>query len=267
MAAKFGVYVHGVDLSVNMVTTALERTLATHNGQKVAPPHTLPARHFCGRKQTPGPVRSLLYIVLPSRCLHIQMHCHFAVSSFSQMQMGHFECTPCCHTKAKCILCRGTFLKVKGEAGSEGQGLIQPRAAVDVPWLLMWRHRCLLRSPTSRPARWPRSHTMWCTAATPFSTSMTSRPSSSGAASCPCSSPAAWLCRLCPDIIVVSSRTVPHQWAKYSLLALMPKAAHLLLLACLSSTEASQHQQGSCIMITSLERDSILRRVSYLPAI
>lgn len=35
MAAKFGVFVHGVDLSVNMVTTALERTVASVNGQKV----------------------------------------------------------------------------------------------------------------------------------------------------------------------------------------------------------------------------------------
>lgn len=35
MAAKFGVFVHGVDLSVNMVTTALERTVASINGQKV----------------------------------------------------------------------------------------------------------------------------------------------------------------------------------------------------------------------------------------
>ena len=35
MAAKFGAFVHGVDLSVNMVTTALERTVASVNGQKV----------------------------------------------------------------------------------------------------------------------------------------------------------------------------------------------------------------------------------------
>ncbi|CAL8468305.1 g7845 [Coccomyxa elongata] len=36
MAAKFGAFVHGVDLSVNMVTTALERTVASVNGQKVS---------------------------------------------------------------------------------------------------------------------------------------------------------------------------------------------------------------------------------------
>ncbi len=35
MAAKFGAFVHGVDLSVNMVTTALERTVSSVNGQKV----------------------------------------------------------------------------------------------------------------------------------------------------------------------------------------------------------------------------------------
>lgn len=36
MAAKYGAYVHGVDLSVNMVTTALERAHFAHNGFKVA---------------------------------------------------------------------------------------------------------------------------------------------------------------------------------------------------------------------------------------
>jgi cyclopropane fatty-acyl-phospholipid synthase-like methyltransferase len=35
MASKYNAYVHGVDLSVNMVTTALERAFAAHNGFKV----------------------------------------------------------------------------------------------------------------------------------------------------------------------------------------------------------------------------------------
>jgi hypothetical protein len=35
MAAKFGVFVHGVDLSVNMVTTALERASLALCGAKV----------------------------------------------------------------------------------------------------------------------------------------------------------------------------------------------------------------------------------------
>lgn len=34
MAAKHGVFVHGVDLSVNMVTTALERAAVTLAGAK-----------------------------------------------------------------------------------------------------------------------------------------------------------------------------------------------------------------------------------------
>jgi hypothetical protein len=37
MASKHGVYVHGVDLSVNMVTTALERAFAAKDGHKVLP--------------------------------------------------------------------------------------------------------------------------------------------------------------------------------------------------------------------------------------
>jgi hypothetical protein len=37
MASKYGVYVHGVDLSVNMVTTALERAFAAKDGHKVLP--------------------------------------------------------------------------------------------------------------------------------------------------------------------------------------------------------------------------------------
>lgn len=35
MASKYGAYVHGVDLSVNMVTTALERAFAAKDGHKV----------------------------------------------------------------------------------------------------------------------------------------------------------------------------------------------------------------------------------------
>lgn len=36
MASKYGAFVHGVDLSVNMVTTALERAFAAKDGHKVA---------------------------------------------------------------------------------------------------------------------------------------------------------------------------------------------------------------------------------------
>ena len=36
MASKYGAYVHGVDLSVNMVTTALERAFAAKDGHKVS---------------------------------------------------------------------------------------------------------------------------------------------------------------------------------------------------------------------------------------
>ena len=35
MASKYGAYVHGVDLSVNMVTTALERAFAAKDGHRV----------------------------------------------------------------------------------------------------------------------------------------------------------------------------------------------------------------------------------------
>ena len=43
MASKYGAYVHGVDLSVNMVTTALERAFAAKDGHKVSPlAHLLP---------------------------------------------------------------------------------------------------------------------------------------------------------------------------------------------------------------------------------
>ena len=35
MASKYGTYVHGLDLSVNMVTTALERAFAAKDGHKV----------------------------------------------------------------------------------------------------------------------------------------------------------------------------------------------------------------------------------------
>ena len=41
MAAKFGVFVHGVDLSVNMVTTALERASLALCGAKVTAVHPL----------------------------------------------------------------------------------------------------------------------------------------------------------------------------------------------------------------------------------
>ena len=37
MASKYGVFVHGVDLSVNMVTTALERASVTLSGAKARP--------------------------------------------------------------------------------------------------------------------------------------------------------------------------------------------------------------------------------------
>ena len=37
MASKYGSFVHGVDLSVNMVTTALERAFAAKDGHKVIP--------------------------------------------------------------------------------------------------------------------------------------------------------------------------------------------------------------------------------------
>ena len=37
MASKYGAFVHGVDLSVNMVTTALERAFAAKDGHKVIP--------------------------------------------------------------------------------------------------------------------------------------------------------------------------------------------------------------------------------------
>jgi len=44
MASKYGSFVHGVDLSVNMVTTALERAFAAKDGHKViiCPAHMLP---------------------------------------------------------------------------------------------------------------------------------------------------------------------------------------------------------------------------------
>ena len=35
MASKYGAFVHGIDLSVNMVTTALERAFAAKDGHKV----------------------------------------------------------------------------------------------------------------------------------------------------------------------------------------------------------------------------------------
>ena len=38
MASKYGAFVHGVDLSVNMVTTALERAFAAKDGHKVSSP-------------------------------------------------------------------------------------------------------------------------------------------------------------------------------------------------------------------------------------
>ena len=43
MASKYGSFVHGVDLSVNMVTTALERAFAAKDGHKVVtcPAHML----------------------------------------------------------------------------------------------------------------------------------------------------------------------------------------------------------------------------------
>ena len=37
MASKYGAFVHGIDLSVNMVTTALERAFAAKDGHKVIP--------------------------------------------------------------------------------------------------------------------------------------------------------------------------------------------------------------------------------------
>ena len=36
MASKYGVFVHGIDLSVNMVTTALERAAADAAAAKVS---------------------------------------------------------------------------------------------------------------------------------------------------------------------------------------------------------------------------------------
>ena len=38
MASKYGAFVHGIDLSVNMVTTALERAFAAKDGHKVISP-------------------------------------------------------------------------------------------------------------------------------------------------------------------------------------------------------------------------------------
>ena len=44
MAQKYGVFVHGVDLSVNMVLLALERAFSQNAGYKVGP-----AMQRCGR--------------------------------------------------------------------------------------------------------------------------------------------------------------------------------------------------------------------------
>ena len=48
MASKYGSFVHGVDLSVNMVTTALERAFAAKDGHKVipCPARMLPKMHL-----------------------------------------------------------------------------------------------------------------------------------------------------------------------------------------------------------------------------
>ena len=55
MASKHGVYVHGVDLSVNMVTTALERAFAAKDGHKVLPsPEIAPSLHFAISRLVPA---------------------------------------------------------------------------------------------------------------------------------------------------------------------------------------------------------------------